>query len=150
MTKRFLWENFAMDIGVRIKKKWLRNGKKIPLGIESGFLGLCNSLLLGLGQDWEKHPAAHTGGVSRGRVRGCGCWCKWHVTGDRWYLTPDTWHLTPDSRHLTPDCLSVLIFFVLLSAHIKRFSVSRMQDFKTSQPNYRKTLPLWNFVHFTY
>ena len=28
----------------------------------------------GLGQDQQQHPAAHTGGVSKGRVCSCGCW----------------------------------------------------------------------------
>ena len=37
---------------------------------KSIFLGLHNSLLMGLGQDQQQHLAAHTGGVSRGRVRG--------------------------------------------------------------------------------
>ena len=36
--------------------------------------GLCGSLLLGLGQDQQQHPAVHTGGIGRGRVRGCECW----------------------------------------------------------------------------
>ena len=27
-----------------------------------------------LGQDQQQHPAVHNGGVSRGRVRGCGRW----------------------------------------------------------------------------
>ena len=42
-------------------------------------LGLCDSFLMGLGKDEQKHPAVHTGGVSRGSVRGGGCW---QVTGD--------------------------------------------------------------------
>ena len=29
-------------------------------------MGLCNSLLLGLGQDQQQHSVVHTGGVSRG------------------------------------------------------------------------------------
>ena len=38
------------------------------------FVGLHNSLLMGLGQDQQLHLAVLTGGVSRGRVRGCGCY----------------------------------------------------------------------------
>ena len=41
---------------------------------KSRFLGLCNSLLMGLGQDQQKYTAVHTVGVSRGRVFGSGCW----------------------------------------------------------------------------
>ena len=35
---------------------------------------LCDSLLIGIGQDQQQHPAVHTGGVSRGRVCACGWW----------------------------------------------------------------------------
>ena len=33
----------------------------------------CHALLMDLDQDQQQHPAVHYGGVSRGRVRGCGC-----------------------------------------------------------------------------
>ena len=33
----------------------------------SWFAGLCDSLLMGLDQNQQQHPALHTGGVSRGR-----------------------------------------------------------------------------------
>ena len=36
--------------------------------------GLCHSLFMDLGQDQHQHPTVHSGGVSRERVRGCGCW----------------------------------------------------------------------------
>ena len=39
------------------------------------FLGLCNSLLMYLGQDKQQHPAVHSGGVSRWGVCVCGCCC---------------------------------------------------------------------------
>ena len=52
----------------------------------------------------RSRSAAASGGVSRGRVRGCGCQRQPDVTGD--------------TRH--PICLVL----VLLSAHIKRLSVS--------------------------
>ena len=39
------------------------------------FLGFCNSLLMGQGQDQQHYPAVPIGGVSRARVRGYGCWC---------------------------------------------------------------------------
>ena len=52
---------------------WLRNTQKSPRG-KSKFLGLCDSLLMGLRQDQQQHPAVHSVIVSRGRVRGCDCW----------------------------------------------------------------------------
>ena len=51
-------------------KKWL----KITMQ-KSRLLGLCNLLFMGLGQDQQQHPDVNTEEVSRGRVRGCGCWC---------------------------------------------------------------------------
>ena len=38
------------------------------------FVGLYNSLFVGLGQDQQQHFAAYGGEVSRGRPRVCGCW----------------------------------------------------------------------------
>ena len=65
----------------------------------------------------------------------------WNLKPDSWHLTPDTWHLTPapDTWHLTPDKWNLIKKFKfnlkklnncipLLSAHIKRFSVSRMRN----------------------
>ena len=65
------------------------------------------------------------------------------VTGDRWQVTgdtADTWHLTPDTLYLTDNfkifsSLFISLFFlicfafVLLSAHVNRFSVSCIQFF---------------------
>ena len=31
----------------------------------------------------------HSGGVSRGKVCGCGCWPRWHVLGETWRITSD-------------------------------------------------------------
>ena len=39
----------------------------------------------------------HTGGASRGRVCGCGCWRYWHMKSERRHVTCDTWHLTHDT-----------------------------------------------------
>ena len=44
----------------RVERRWFKN--------------LCNSLLMGLGQNQQQHPPVHTGGVSRERVGGCGLW----------------------------------------------------------------------------
>ena len=49
----------------------------------------CYSLLIDLGQDQQQDPSVRSGGISRGRVRGRGCWRYWHVTGDRWEVTGD-------------------------------------------------------------
>ena len=38
------------------------------------FFGLCHPLMMDLGHDQQQHPTVHSGGVSRGRVRCCGCW----------------------------------------------------------------------------
>ena len=54
-----------------------------------------------LGSILVNQPTVHSGGISRGRVCGCGRWRKWHATGDRWHVTPGMWHLTPDTWHLT-------------------------------------------------
>ena len=51
----------------------LRNGKKSVRQKKVDFWSL-RLIVDGLGQDQQLHPAVHTGGVSRGRVRGCGCW----------------------------------------------------------------------------
>ena len=56
-----------------------------------------------LGHNQQQRPTVHSVGVSRGRVRGCGCCRYWHVTGDRWHMTPDMWHLTTDTLHLKLD-----------------------------------------------
>ena len=50
-----------------LAQKWL----KTALWKKNRFLGLCNSLLMGLGQDQKQHPAVHTGGISKGTVRVC-------------------------------------------------------------------------------
>ena len=36
--------------------------------VKSRFLGPCNSLLVGLGQDQQQHLTVHTGGVIKRRV----------------------------------------------------------------------------------
>ena len=55
----------------QIKQFWLRNAPKPPGGKKYIFWSL--PLLMDLGQDKQQHPAMHSGGVSSGRVRGCGC-----------------------------------------------------------------------------
>ena len=37
-------------------------------------VGLCDSLLMGLGQDQQQHSAVHIGGANRGRLHGYCCW----------------------------------------------------------------------------
>ena len=61
------------DIGLR----FLDFGSKVfkhSRAEESKFVCLSNSLLMNLGQDQLcNQPTVHSGGVSMGRVRGCGC-----------------------------------------------------------------------------
>ena len=56
------------------------------------------------------------------------------VTGDMQHVTCDTWQMTQDTYHVTqfflPIFFGIFIFFVLLSAHVVRFPVSRMRDFR--------------------
>ena len=35
---------------------------------------LHNMVIMWISGDQEPHSAVHTGGVGRGKVRGCGCW----------------------------------------------------------------------------
>ena len=77
------------------------------------FLLCCWGLtFMDLGHDQHQHPTVHSG-------EGPWLWMLPLVTCDRWHATHDTWHLTNYT----------LFWLVLLSAHVKRFSVSRMQDF---------------------
>ena len=49
---------------------------------------------------------------------------RWQVTRDTWHEKWDTWHVIPDMWHVTHE----IEIEMLLSAHVKRFSVFRMQD----------------------
>ena len=52
-----------------------------------------SQIVKNLYQDHQQHPTLHSGGVSKGRVRGWGCWRQWHAIGDRWHMTHNiTWH----------------------------------------------------------
>ena len=48
--------------------------KKIHLYLFYSFC-VADLNLMDLGHNQQRHPTVHTVGVSRGRVRGCGCWC---------------------------------------------------------------------------
>ena len=65
---------------------------------------------------------------------------RWQVTSDTRHTTYDMWQLTPDTWKMTHDFFSFFLFLpfcpfyfvlvsVLPSAYVKRFSVSRFQDF---------------------
>ena len=56
-NKRTLLLQFAI-----LAEKW----SKIAAQKKRGFLGFHDSLLMGLVQDQQQHPAVHTGGVIRG------------------------------------------------------------------------------------
>ena len=65
-------EKISLSEFVVLVQKWAKitaQKKKT----KKDLFGLQNSLLIGLGQDQQQHPAVYTGGVSRGRVRDCGC-----------------------------------------------------------------------------
>ena len=49
---------------------------------------------------------------------------RWHATHGMLHMTPDTWHRT----HYLIFFLFLFFLFVVLSAHVKRFSVSYMQN----------------------
>ena len=104
---------------VRLPKDWLGKSKEIILVSEflilvqiCWFMGPCDSLLLGLGQNEQKHLTVRTGEVSRGRVCDCGCWCKWHVTGGMQHVTHETclWHLTWYTWHVKLDFFWIFFF----------------------------------------
>ena len=64
-------EMFRNDIDFSIlAQKW----SKIVANVFFVFFGLRHSLLMDLGHNQQHNPIVHSGGVSRGRVRGCGCW----------------------------------------------------------------------------
>ena len=100
---------------------------------------------------FANQPTEHNG-VSRRRVCRYGCWLYltedwWQVicdappsTHDRWHMTPDTWHVTPDMQHpifsYYTSFFQPVLVLVILSAHIERFSVSRMKDFWQFQKMY--------------
>ena len=68
-------------------QKWL----KIAARKIDDFVGLCNSLLMGLGQD-QQHPAVHTGGLVEGGsvAVAVGISDMRQVTGDKRHMTVDT------------------------------------------------------------
>ena len=67
----------------------------------------------------------------------------WHVTQDTRHLINDTSHVTlfSSSSFCMFNLILYLIAFVLLSADVERFSVSRMRDL-VQQLNYNICLPL--------
>ena len=57
---------------------------------------------------------------------------RWHMTRDMWHVTRDTWHLSCEMKKLKDVLLNIFFFsfiLVLLSSHVKRFSISRMRNF---------------------
>ena len=66
ITKRFLRKKKLKDIGPRIFNFELEVVEN-NYNKKSCFVDLCDSLLKGLGQNQQHHPAVHTGGVNRGR-----------------------------------------------------------------------------------
>ena len=68
-AKKFLGKSEEFYIGLRFTNfgsEMVENRLKNKF-----FVGLRHSLLMDLGYDQQQHPTAHSGGVSRRRVRGC-------------------------------------------------------------------------------
>ena len=102
-------------------KYWL-NRRRFDLGTFQWF-----SKKLGF---WvfAKQPTVHSGGVSRGRVHGCGCWRYWQVKGDWWHVTCDMWHMTHDRWHVTCETLGmthdIVFLFFFLFFHLAQLSAT--------------------------
>ena len=47
---------------------------------------------------FANQPTVHNGGVSRGRLCGCGCWREWQVTCSPWHVTHNTLHRTVSQK----------------------------------------------------
>ena len=71
---RFVREQFRKNIGFRVIDfgSAMLNIRRMEQ--KGNFWVLLHSLLMDLGQDQQKHPAVHSGGVSRRRVHSCGSW----------------------------------------------------------------------------
>ena len=120
------------------QKDWLGKSKEIILVSEflilvqiCWFLGSCDSLLLGLGQDEQKHLTVRTGEVSRGMSVAVivGDSDMWQVTGGMQHVTHETclWHLTWYTWHVKLDFFWIFfwIFWLLCYyLHTLRASVS--------------------------
>ena len=88
-----------------------------------------------------------SGGVSRG-----GSVAVAVGDSDRRQVTGDTQHMSCDTYIFSPFCLFLaFLVSVLLSAHVKRFSVSPMQDFSSLfnsiLKNVHPTFFLQNILH---
>ena len=129
----FVGKKLRKNIGIRL----IYLGSKMVKNCRAEKISFFGGTPKNLGQDQQQHPIMNSWGVSRGRVRGCGGWRKWHVKGDRWCMTHETcWHMTPhmwhpaqDTWHVIDDTWHYYYFFFAFSAHVERFSVSRMWDF---------------------
>ena len=110
------------------------------IGIPLDVFGFCIfNNFLNFSYGFANQLTVHNGGVYKGRVCGCGCWMlvssdRWQLTRDTWHMKHGAWHMTSDTWHLTYDFnftpfypfLSMLVL-VVVSAHITKFSISRMR-----------------------
>ena len=75
-----------------------------------------------------------------------------HVTCDAWHVAPNTWHVTPDNFFFIfyfLNCCFIFILLVLLSALLKKLSVSCKRDFLSSALGliwYREVRILYNHI----
>ena len=71
------------------------------------------------------HPAMHSVEVSRRRIRGCGFWCWWPVTGETQHVTLNMWHMTHDIWYITHFWVLYFIFWYSCNyTHTLRDSLS--------------------------
>ena len=84
------------------------NCEKKVIGLQSFIFFYRKSQILGIVQEQQHYPAMHSGGVGRGRVHGCGCWCEWHAIGDMCHPTHQRWNFTCD---VTRGLISIYFLF---------------------------------------
>ena len=71
----------------------------------------------------------HSGGVSRGKVCGCGCWPRWHVLGETWRITSDYFCFSktqPSGPSLSISWFVRLCVCVCLSVCLSIFCLFRL------------------------
>ena len=108
------WSNSILLILARYNNVNLSEGleKYLSLHFCCGFRSLRTRLLCIVGElAWGGYVAALVGISDR-----------WKVTGDRSQVTRNMWHMTH-------DLCWILLVLVLLSTHVEKLTVSRMQDF---------------------
>ena len=87
----------------------------------------CEITLIAWDKAWEAIKSRSSTNLYSGRRdRSCAFWHYWHGTGERWLAACDMWYLI--NLFGGGDFFDFFIL-VVISAHVKRFSVSDMRDF---------------------